>query len=191
MTTTYYAQLGGSRILDTDRVDQSGGDDVDVTNWDKTDPIIVAACIYSGGKDTEAAQYKLKWRNETDNPGGEFTDLASSGECKFGSTNALVNGTNLIETNRRTSTQGDTWQDGEEVEGSTLSDSIDLADDYESEIQFAVSLADGDDGDQYTFELYDATRGASVGTLGAQITLAGGGISIPIAMHHLNQHWRA
>lgn len=170
----YYAQLGGSRILDTDRVDQSGSDDGDVAGWGKSDVAIVAVCIHSGGKETEAAQYKLRWRNETDNPGGSFSDLDSTGECKFGDATALSNGTALTEANRRTSTQGDDWQNGEEVEGVKLSDSIDLADDYESEIQFAVSLADGDDGDQYTFDLYDDTRGAQVGILGAQITLAAG-----------------
>jgi len=171
LTTTYYAQLGGSRILNTNRVDQSGADDGDVTDWSKDDPIIVAACIHSNSKDTPTAQYKLRWRNETDSPGGAFTDLSASGECKFGSTDALSDGTDLTEVNRRTSTQGDTWQNGEEVEGSTLSDAIDLADDYESELQFAVSLADGDEGDQYTFDLYDYTNDRQVGVLGAQITL--------------------
>lgn len=168
----YYAQLGGSRILNTSRVDQSEADDADVTNWIRTDVIIVAVCIYSGGKDTEAAQYKLRWRDETDDPGGAFADLDSTGECKFGDATALSNGTNLIEANRRTSTQGDSWQNGEEVEGTKLSDSIDLGDNYETEIQFAVSLADATTGlHQYTFDLYDDTRGAQVGVLGAQITL--------------------
>ena len=166
----YYAQLGGSRILNTSRVDQSGADDADVSGWTKTDVIIVATRIHSNAKDTEAAQYKLRWRDETDDPGGAFGDLAAAGECKFGDATALVNGTNLSEVNSRCDSQGDTWQAGEEVEGTALSDSIDLAVDYETELQFAVSLADGDDGHQYTFELYDATRGAQVGVLVAQIT---------------------
>jgi len=170
----YYAQLGGSRILNTSRVDQSGADDAGVSGWTKTDIVIVAVCIHSGGKETEAAQYKLRWRDETDSPGGAFGDLDTTGECKFGDATALVNGTNLTEANRRTSSQGDTWQAGEEIEGTKLSDSIDLVGDYETELQFAVSLADGDDDHQHTFDLYDDTRGAQVGVLGAQITLEAG-----------------
>lgn len=170
----YYAALGGSRILNTSRADQSGADDADVSDWTKTNIIIVAVRIHSNGKETEAAQYKLRWRDETDDPGGVFSDLDTTGECKFGDATALVNGTNLTEANSRCSSQGDTWQAGEEVEGTKLSDSIDLADGYETELQFAVSLADGNDGHQYTFDLYDSTRSAQVGVLLAQITLEAG-----------------
>ena len=170
----YYVALGGSRILSSDRTDQSGADDADVTDWTKTNDIILAVNINSGGKDTEAAQYKLRWRDETDNPGGAFSDLDSTGECKFGATN-LVNGTNIAVGGRKCDSQGnDTWQAGEEVEGVKLSDSIDLPDEYETEVHFSVSLADGGNSHQYTFDLYDSTRGAQVGVLGAQITLAAG-----------------
>lgn len=169
----YYAALGGSRILNASRADQSGADDADVTNWTKTNDIIFAVNIHSNGKDTEAAQYKLRWRDETDNPEGAFGDLDTTGEAKFGATD-LVNGTNIVVGGRKCDSQGDTWQVGEEVEGTKLSDSIDLADDYETELHFSVSLADGDDGHQYTFDLYDDTRGAQVGVLAAQITLAAG-----------------
>jgi hypothetical protein len=171
----FYVQPGGSRICNTTRVDQSGADDANVTDWTKTDVIIVAVNINSGGKDTEAAQYKLRWRDETDNPGGAFSDLDTTGECKFGDATALNHGTNILVGTRRCDSQGnDTWQNGEEVEGTKLSDSIDLPDEYETELHIAVSLADGNDGHQYTFDLYDSTRGAQVGVLGAQITLATG-----------------
>ena len=57
---SYYAQLGGSRILASDRTDLSGSDDTDVTDHAKADNIIVAVNINSGDKDTDAAQYKLR-----------------------------------------------------------------------------------------------------------------------------------
>ena len=171
----YYIVQGGSRILDANRVDQSGADDADVTSWDKTNPFILAVNINSGGKDTEAAQYKLRWRDFTD--GGSFADVDSAGEAKFGSTD-LVNGATILVGSRKCDSQGnDTWQAGEEVEGVKLCDSIDLPDEYETEIHFSLSIADGDDGHVYEFELYDDTHGASKGTCGATIATVGTEVS--------------
>ncbi len=63
---TYWAQIASSRILDENRVDQSGADDGNVTAWTKANDFIVAACIVNNGKDTNASQYKLMWRDVTD-----------------------------------------------------------------------------------------------------------------------------
>ena len=67
---------------------------------------------------------------------------------------------------------GDSWQTGYEVEGTALSTSINLADEYESEVHFSLSAADGTDGALYEFELYDGTVGSTRGTCGATLTLA-------------------
>ena len=171
---TYYAVMGGSRILNASRADQSGADDVDVSAWVAADNFIVAVNINSGGKDSVAGQYRLNWRDETDNPGGAFTALASTGECKFGATDLTNGGTIAVGGRKCDSQGGDTWQTGYEVEGTANSTSIDLADEYETEIHFSVSCADGDATHQYTFELYNVTRGAATGTLLAQLTLAAG-----------------
>ncbi len=165
--TTYYAAQGGSRILNATRVDQSGSDNGDVTNWTKTNDFILAVNINSGGKDTAAAQYKLRWKVS----GGVFADVASTGAIKFGATD-LTNGGDILVGGRRCDSQGgDTWQTGEEVEGTALSTSIDLADEYESEIHFSLSAADATAGSTYEFELYDNTAGASKGTCGATLTI--------------------
>jgi hypothetical protein len=172
--------MGGSRILNSSRADQSLADDANVTSWDKTNDFILAVNINSGGKDTEAAQYLLNWRDVTDDR--SFSAVASTGECKFGATD-LVNGAGIVEGGRKCDSQGgDTWQSGEEVEGVDLCDSIDLPDEYETEIHFSLSLADGDDEHQYAFELYDSTHGASKGTCGAAITLASAGASMSVYM---------
>jgi hypothetical protein len=182
---TYYAALGGSRILNASRVDQSGADDVDVTDWPLADNFIVAVNINSAGKNTVAAQYKLQWRDETDSPGGAFTDLASTGECKFGATD-LVNGAAIAVGGRKCDSQGgDTWQNGEEVEGTALSDSIDLPDEYETEIHFSVSVADADGNHQYTFNLYNSTNDRTTGTLGAQITTLSSDIEVSATLDEL------
>jgi len=166
----YYAVMGGSRICDDQRVDQSGIDDGDVTGWDKSNDFILAVNIHSGGKDTEAAQYKLKWRDVTDE--GSFIDVGATGEIHYNADTVLVNGTNIPVGNRRCDSQGgDTWQAGEEVEGASLSDSIDLANQYETEIHFALDCSGAEDGHEYAFELYDTTNGASKGTCGATITM--------------------
>ena len=59
---TYYAVQGGSRILSSNRTDQSGSDNADVVGWTKANSFILAVNINSDGRDTAAAQYKLRWR---------------------------------------------------------------------------------------------------------------------------------
>lgn len=164
----YWAEPGGSRILNASRVDQSGADNANVVDWSKADAFIVAINIHSGGKDTNAAQYKLRWRDVTDD--SAFVDLASTGEAKFGTTD-LVNGAAILVGGRKCDTQGDTWQNGEEVEGTALSDAIDLPKRYETEIHFSVSIVDGNYGHEYAFDLYNNTEDAIVGAVAAQITV--------------------
>jgi len=188
MGGTYYPQLLASRILNDSRVDQSGADDGDVTGWDPSAQIILATQIGYNGKDTAASAYKLQWRNETDNPGGSFADVGASGEVKYAATSsALSDGTALTEVNSRCQTQGAsmTWQNGlENVNDNVLPDSgtLDLGSDCYTELQWALSLADGDPGDQYTFQLYNTTEGAAVGTCGAQLTLQADLALIPVLM---------
>ena len=163
---TYYAVQGGSRILNASRVDQSGADDADVVDWALADNFILACNINSGGKNTAAAQYKLRWQIS----GGAFADVASTGAIKFGSTD-LVNGATIAVGGRKCDSYGsDTWQTGYEVEGTALSTSIDLADEYETEIHFSLSCADAAEDALYEFELYDATKGETRGTCGATLT---------------------
>jgi hypothetical protein len=173
MPGPYYAAMGGTRICDTDRVDQSGADDTGVTDWVIGTDFIVCVNINSGGKDTEAAQYKLRWRNVTDS--GSYADLGAAGELTYNSSTVLVQGTDIAEGTRRCSSQGgDAWQAGEEVEGASLCDSIDLADEYETEIHFGVDCDNALAGKEYAFELYDTTNGASKGNTegGATLTIA-------------------
>lgn len=172
MGADYYAVMGGSRICNSDRADQSGADDANVIDWTKTSDIILAVSVHSGGKDPIANTSKLRWRDVTDE--GSFADVGATGEVHYNADTVLINGTNLVVGNRRCSTQGYAWQNGEEVEGASLTDSIDIGDDYESEVQFALDVSGAGDGHNYEFELYDATRGVSLGTVGATLTIEAG-----------------
>ena len=138
--TTYYAKLGGTRILDASRVDKSLSDDGDVTNWPLADNFIVAVNINSGGKDTAAAQYQLNWRIAA----GTFAAVGATGAIKFGVTD-LTNGGTIAVGGRKCSSQGgDTWQNGWEVEGTALCPSINLPDEYENDnTHSAATLASG------------------------------------------------
>lgn len=188
MTTIYYPQLLASRILNDSRVDQSGADDGDVAGWDPSAQIILATQIGYNGKDTGASAFKLRWRNETDNPGGAFADVGSTGEVKYAATSSVLSdGTALTSGNARCADQGlsMTWQNGlESVGDNVLPDSgtFDLGSDCYSEFQWALSLADGDPGDQYTFLLFNTTENAAVGTCGAQLTLQADLALIPVLM---------
>ena len=168
----YFVSQGGSRILNATRADQSGADNTNVTAWTKDNDFILAVNIYTHpGKDTVAAQYKLRWR---DTDGGSFADVASTGTIHYSADTDLVNGANIAVGGRKCSTQGYTWQNGEEVEGAVNSDSIDLALDYETEIHFALDCSGATDGHEYEFELFDDTLEVTRGTCGATISMASG-----------------
>lgn len=168
----YFVSQGGSRILNATRVDQSGADNTNVTAWTKDNDFILAVNIYSyPGKDTVAAQYKLRWR---DTDGGSFADVAATGTIHYSADTDLVNGANIAVGGRKCSTQGYTWQNGEEVEGAVNSDSIDLAEDYETEIHFALDCSGATDGHEYEFELFDDTLEVTRGTCGATISMVAG-----------------
>ncbi len=139
---------------------------------------ILATQIGYNGKDTAAAAYKLQWRDETDNPGGSFTDVGATGEVKYAaSSDSLVNGSSVSITEAACtdlrSSMG--YYEGLECVGGNLIPSAGTfnitSDDY-SELQWALDLSGAQDAHQYTFQLYNITQGAAVGTCGAQITVA-------------------
>ena len=166
MGGTFYAVMGGTRILNATRVDQSGADDGDVVDWVKTNNFILAVNINSGNKETQPAAYRLRWRIS----GGSFVDVDATGEIKFGATD-LVNGDPIAVGGRKCDSQGgDTWQEGYEVEGVKVSTSVDLADEFETELHFSLSAAAAQDASLYEFELYDNTNNDSKGTCGSTLT---------------------
>ncbi len=183
MTTAYYPSELASRILlDSDRSSLSAADNGDVTGLDRATKIIVAVVLGYDGKDTTASAYKLQWRNETVNPGGAFSDVASTGEIRFGTSATLVDGNAVDDAapdDRRCSAQaGMTWQDGLENVGDNLcpdSGTFDLASDCYTEFQWAIDLSYARRGHQYTFQMYNNTAGAAVtnSPCDAQVTTLG------------------
>jgi hypothetical protein len=166
--------MGGSRICTIAGVDQSGGDGVDVTGWTKTDEFIVAININSGGKETEAAAYKLKWRDVTDE--GTFADIAATGEIKYDVADTSWNDGDAVATGDQVcdSIGMDTRQAGERNKDDNLTDSIDLPDEYQSELWFGLNCDDAEDNHVYEFELWDDTNSRNMGTVTATIAMAAG-----------------
>jgi hypothetical protein len=103
--------------------------------------------------------------------------MVSTGAINYSATTDLVNGAAIAVGGRKCTTQGYTWQDGEEVEGAINSDSIDLATDYESEIHFALDCSGAADNTEYEFELWDDTKEAVTGTVGATIKMETGAVT--------------
>ena len=143
------------------------------TAWIKTDDFILATRIY-GSKGAYNFAYKLKWRNVTD--GGVFADVEATGEISFSSVTALVDGQALAIENKICDVQsGYSWQNGMESEGDNrLPDSgtYSLADEYYTELQWALDCNSAHDEDKYEFALYELTNGTSIGTCLATITMA-------------------
>ncbi len=161
----------------------TGADDEDITNYDKTLSFVVVAQI-DEEKGAWNAGYTLYWRNVTD--AGAMAPLASTGECKWASDTSLVNG-DPVTTKKCAASggSGSTWQNGEQVEGAATSDAINLADEYYTEVWFAVSCASGLGAKQYEFQLFE-TNGNTLlaAACAAQITLQADAptIFVPIIM---------
>jgi hypothetical protein len=166
--------MGGSRICTIAGADQSGADDVDITGWTKTDEFIIAININSAGKETEPAAYKLKWRDVTDE--GVFADVAATGEIDYDITDSSwADGDAVATGDQVCDSQGkDTRQAGERNKDDNLTDSIDLPDEYQSELWFALNCEEAEDGHVYEFELWDSTTSRNMGTVGATIAVAAG-----------------
>lgn len=158
-----------NRILNATRVAQAA-DNASVTNWQRTNKFIMVFQV-DEAKGPWSAAYYLCWRNVTD--GGSFAQLAATGQMKWTTETDLTQGTAV--TTRACTTagaSGSSWQNGEEVEASSYSDSINLADEYYTEIHFAVDPADAHDGDQYEFAVYETGGYSSVGTGTGKLTIA-------------------
>ncbi|NIS53445.1 MAG: hypothetical protein GWN00_39800, partial [Aliifodinibius sp.] len=174
MATTYYANMGGTRILSIDAAtDHSGSDDNNVSNF-SGDEFIVAINIWSGNKETPSSTYKLKWQDDTDASG--YADLGATGELNYTITDSSWSHGDAVATGDQVcdSQGGDTRIAGERVKGQSLSDAIDLADDEQSELWFGVNCEGADGSHAYSFQLYSTAEGAVVGTCGATITMAAG-----------------
>jgi hypothetical protein len=173
-----YAVLGGTRILSIDTTtDYSTVDDGDVTDWTKTDEFVVAVCIHSGGKETVSSTYKLQWQDDTDVSG--YVDLASdAGSPEMSYTiadSSWSHGATVATGDQVCDIQGgDTRQAGERIKDNSLSDAIDLPDEYQSELWFGVNSDNADDANQYSFQLYSTAEGAAIGVCGATITMEAG-----------------
>lgn len=174
---TYYLQFIASRICyDADRAGVQDNN-VNVTEWEKTAKFILCVQMGYNGKNTAASAYKLKWRNDTDNPGGAYSDVAADSEIAWAGTSAVLVDENAVDDagdDRRCGTvAGQTWQDGyENVGDNTFPDSgtFDLGSECYTETQWALDPAAAHDGDIYSFQLYNNTSGAAVNG-GTYVTL--------------------
>lgn len=170
----YYPwDLDANRFGDKDRVDQSGGNDVDVTDWDTDDEFILGV-RWSTTKGPNACAIKLKWRNVTED--GVFADLASTGQINFTTTTTvLVDQAWIYEEDALVpETLGFNYQAGGELQGSNLypaSGTRELLDDFCIEYQWALDCSGASYSHEFAFQPYDVTEGAALTTCVATITM--------------------
>jgi hypothetical protein len=179
MGGTFYADIGGARILSVDgSVDQSGSDDNPVVDWTKTTEFILDGCIWSGNKDTVSSTYKLQWNNNTDSPTPSWADLAATGELNYALTDSSwAHGATVATGDQVCDIQdGDARIAGERIKDQSLSDAVDLADEEQTELWFGINSDDAHDGDEYGFRLWSTAEGTAVGIYGVTITMASAGV---------------
>jgi len=170
LNLAFYPSLGASRIADANRIDKSLADNGDVTGWVKTNDFILATRIY-GSKGAYNYAYTLKWRNVTD--AGSFAAVGATGEISYAADTVLVDGQALPTGSKICSAQTNyTWQNGMENEGDNIlpdSGTYSLADEYYTELQWALDCSGAHDNDIYEFALY--TSSTSIGTCLASIQM--------------------
>lgn len=168
---TYYISIHGSRILDSDRVDESGSDDANVDDWDVNDDFILAICC-TVDKAIGSRSYKLMWRDVTDD--SAFVDVAYASEINYNADTVLVNATVHDITYARCDVPSgyDFWQ-VQDSEGDNTHVGW-FGDDNYAEYHWGLSAYGYSDyGHEYAFQLYDITEGAIIGTCGSTITIQG------------------
>ena len=164
--STYYVKTKGTTLATSGRA-EVGSDNTNVTGWLKSAEAIYCVAIGQDGRDPAAAVLKLQWRLA----GNGFADLGSTGAVKYTTGTDLTNGGAVTSGEALVSVANMTWQDGEEIEDG-VSASIDLGNDYYSELQFGISFADATAGATYEFQLYNSTLGAVVAVeSGSMITV--------------------
>jgi hypothetical protein len=163
--------LTGSRIANATRAWQAV-EDADVTGWD-ADDFIFAAMVETAKHGGVTVTLQLRWRNVTDS--GTFTALSGSGELTWSATTDLVNDNALTSGEAGcTPIDGTTWDSDDGLEREGANDvAAALAQDEYVEFHWGIDASGRHAGDQYEFEIYDATAGASLGTCAAQITMQG------------------
>jgi len=142
-----------------------------LAGWPKTTDFILCMRIYTS-KGPIARAYKLRWRKV----GGTFVDVGATGDITYNADTVLTDGSSVTSGERRVTLYFPdfTWQDGMENEGDNIlpdTGTYSLADEYYSELQWALSCDDAEDEAEYEFELWDVTEGVSIGTCGATITI--------------------
>ncbi len=162
----------------------TGVDNEDITGYVKANSFVVVA-QFQEEKGPWTAAYSLYWRDVTD--AGAMAPLASTGECKWASDTSLVNGATFNVTGKLCSATGGgrTWRDGYEVEGAVASSSFETLDEYYTEVHWAVTCADGQDGHQYEFQVWESAGSALLAAAcAAAITLETPSVTyfIPIIM---------
>jgi len=161
--------LTATRILDADRT-ALAADNTDYTVNKGTKPNLIYVVQLDEEKGAWASTYKLQWKNTTDS--GGFADLAATGEINYSATTNLAQGTAV--TSRACTTagaSGSTWQNGEEVEGASTSDSINLADEYYTEVHFAINCASAKEGKTYDFQVIESGGGTAIGSFASSLII--------------------
>ena len=139
--------------------------------WDRTEDFILAIRIW-GSKGPHVQAFKLRWRKV----GGTFADVGAAGAITYNATTDLIDDNDLLFSEKKCDVQsGYGWQNGKENEGDNILPNVgtySLADEYYTELQWALSCDDAEGGAEYEFELWDTTEGASLGTCLATIKMS-------------------
>ncbi len=165
----YYPTLFASRIADDQKVDKSGADDVDVTDWDPGADFILATMVGTD-KGTLVRALRLQWRVL---PAGGFADVLSTGAINFTASTVLVN-QNIVTGRICSDVSGYTTGNGFQSEGDNLAPDTggwNFTDDDAYEFQWALSPSGCDYETEYELRVIDDTEEVAIGTCLASLTM--------------------
>jgi len=157
-----------SRIADSDRSWQAACE-TDKSGWLKTNEFIIAMLAQTDAHNGESSQFKLQWG--TGQSPSSWNDLAASGAMKYGDSTVLVDTTSPV----GSASACGSLTDSDENEGDGTTTMMDTtAKEQIVECQFAVDPAAADDGQTYSFRLWDITASVALGVAGASLIIQAG-----------------
>jgi len=172
MATSPIALFDGSIILNATEVAQ-GAENAAIADWVLTDEFIVCVTVaitVACNKASDATTFKLQYRKD----GGSWTDVDTGNELIPGTGTDLVNGnsvTQRITTNVPAGCASGFANSGVEVEGTLSSNSVSMATETYTEIQFAVDPTNATAGSNYEFAIYNNAETAQLQNAALSVVL--------------------
>lgn len=143
----------------------------DVTDWTKTDDVILAMVITTAAHTPGSETFQLQF---SPNAGVDWYDVGTSGAVRYKNLTELTDG-GAIAGGDQSGCAGTPLDYTEEIDLDALSGSVAIDKNDYAEFHFGLDFSNADDGTTYSFRLWSSADGGSaLGTAAAELTTESG-----------------